>query len=436
MGNEHNDVVIVGAGFGGITLAQDLAGEDLSIRLVDRHNYHTFQPLLYQVATAGLDPEQVAHSVRDIFQKQENFTFQKDTVHDIDFGDKQVLVEDDGRIDYDYLVLAAGASANYFGVEGAKEHSIPVKNLSNAVHLRSHILEQFEKAQKHPELIDQGILNFVVVGGGPTGVETSGALMELFDHVLRWDFSEELVEEAQVILLEMMPNLLSPYQNHLQSYTKDALEKRGVDVKLETTVNEVTETSVHLQDDGTIMTQTLIWAAGVKANPLADHLAVEQTRGGRIVVDRDLSLPTLQDVFVIGDMAGATDPDGELYPQLAPVAIQSGHHAADQIQKLEASEDTEAFVYDDPGQMATIGRHDAVVEFAGGYSLKGYFAWVIWVFLHIAKLIGFRHKIMVFLSWVYNYFTYGASSRLILPMEQESDDVERSQQDQADTFQD
>lgn len=425
MSKERPRVLIVGAGFGGITLAQDLAGQDVSVRLVDRHNYHTFQPLLYQVATAGLDPEQVAHSVRDIFQHQDNFSFQMDTVYDIDFGEKTVLVEDDGGIEYDYLVLAAGASANYFGVDGAKEHSIPVKNLSNAIHLRSHILGQFEKAQKKPKLIDEGILNFVVVGGGPTGVETSGALVELFDHVLRWDFSEELVEEAQVMLLEMMPNLLSPYESSLQTYTREALEKRGVDVRLETTVNRVTEDTVHLQDDEVIPTQTLIWAAGVKANPLADHLAVEQTRGGRIVVDRDLSLPNLNDEFVIGDMAAATDPEGELYPQLAPVAIQSGHHVAEQIKHLEADEETEPFVYDDPGTMATIGRHDAVVQFAGGFKLTGYFAWLIWVVLHIAKLIGFRHKVMVFLSWVYNYFTYGASSRLILDTGQESDEIPR-----------
>ncbi len=407
-------VLIVGAGFGGLTLARDLAGEDVSVRLVDRNNYHTFQPLLYQVATAGLDPEQVAHSVRDIFQKQDNFSFRMDTVYDINFGEKTVLVKDNGGIDYDYLVLAAGASANYFGIDGAEEHSIPVKNLLNAVRLRNHILYQFEQAQKKPELIEEGILNFVVVGGGPTGVETSGALVELFDHVLCRDFSEELVQEARVMLLEMTPTLLNPYEAYLRTYTKEALEKRGVDVRLETTVSKVTNDTVHLQSEKTIPTRTLIWAAGVKANPLADHLTVEQTRGGRIVVDQDLSLPDLDDVFVIGDMAAATDPEGELYPQLAPVATQSGHHVAEQVTRLEKGTNTEPFVYDDPGQMATIGRHDAVVEFEGGFSLTGYFAWLIWVILHIAKLIGFRHKVMVFLSWVYNYFTYGASSRLIL----------------------
>ncbi len=422
MNNTHSDVIIVGAGFGGMAAARELAEENVSIRLIDRHNYHTFQPLLYQVATAGLDPEQVAHSVRDIFQYQDNFTFRKATVHDVDFDAQTVRLREQDALDYDYLILAAGASPHYFGIEGAREHAVPVKNLVNAIHLRSRILERFETAQNHPERIGDGLLNFVVVGGGPTGVETAGALMELFDHVLRRDYSDELVGHARVILLEMMPHLLDPYADSLRDYTRDALEKRGVDVKLETTVNRVTEDTVYRAENDPISTQTLIWAAGVRANPLADQLDVEQTRGGRVVVDGDLSLPRHDRGFVVGDMAGATDPEGTLYPQLAPVAIQSGHHVGRQIQHLMNDEETVPFRYDNPGQMATIGRHDAVVEFEGGTRLKGSLAWLLWVLLHIAKLIGVRRKTMVFLSWVYNYFTYGASSRLILPIDQEYDD--------------
>lgn len=270
------DVVVVGAGFGGLSLAKQLRGSDLNLLMIDRHNYHTFQPLLYQVATSGLGPEHVAHSVRDIFQFQSNFHFRMDTVRNVDFEDRSVQLAGNSPVGYEYLVLAAGASANYFGIEGAREHAFPMKNLSNAVHLRGHILERFERAESNPDLVEQGYLNFVVVGGGPTGVETAGALVELFDQVLRHDYNDRLVEEASVILVEMLPHLLYPYQESLRTYTKEALEDRGVEIKFETTVSRVTSSSVQFQDEPEIPTRTLVWAAGVKANPLADRLDVEQ----------------------------------------------------------------------------------------------------------------------------------------------------------------
>lgn len=419
-----SDVVIVGAGFGGIRVAKTLARTDLRLLLVDRHNYHTFQPLLYQVATAGLGPEHVSHSLRDIFQKQKNFNFRMETVESVDFDSQHVHFRENKPASYEYLVLAAGASVNFFGIEGARKHAIPIKNLSNAVHLRSHILEQFEMAKTDPDKVKDGLLNFVLVGGGPTGVETAGALVELFDHVLRWDYSEELVDQARVILLEMLPHVLNSYDPALRQYTREALEDRGVDVLVETTVERVTGDTVFLKEDAPIDTQTLIWCGGVKANPLADGLDVKQTKGGRIVVKNDLRLPDRDRVFAIGDIAGATDEEGELLPQLAPFAIQQGKHAASQIKKLEQGKETDFFQYNNPGQMATVGRHAAVVELSGGYRLTGFFAWLIWVFLHIAKLIGFRNKLMVFMSWVYNYFTYGSSSRLILEVEREFDNIE------------
>jgi len=251
--------------------------------------------------------------------------------------------------------------------------------------------------------------------------------MELFDQVLRYDYSDWLVDQARVVLIEMLPHLLDPYDESLQTYTLEALEERGVEVMVETTVERVTEGAVHLEEKPSIATRTLIWAAGVKANPLADELDVEQTRAGRISVDDDLRVSGYRSVFAIGDIAGARDSNGDLLPQLAPVAIQQGKHVADQITRLDEDQSTEAFVYDDPGQMATIGRHAAVVELANGFKLSGYFAWLIWVFLHIAKLIGFRNKLMVFMSWVYNYFTYGSSSRLILDVDREHDQVDRSE---------
>lgn len=417
------DLVIIGAGFGGLNLVKNLRSSNREILLIDRHNYHTFQPLLYQVATAGLGPEHVAHSVRDIFQSQSNFKFKLGTVNDVNFSENLIDLADDDSVSYETLVIAAGASANYFGIDGAREHSIPVKNLSNAVHLRSHILEQFERAESNPELIDEGILNFVLVGGGPTGIETAGALMELFDQVLRYDYSDELVDQARVVLLEMLPHLLDPYDESLRRYTLEALESRGVEVKVETTVASVNEDAVHLEEKAPILTNTLIWAAGVKANPLADNLDLEQVRGGRIKVDDDLTVPSMEQVFAIGDIAGPRDSSGNLLPQLAPVAIQQGSHVANQVKRRSNGKTSQPFTYDDPGQMATIGRHAAVVQLSWGPNLSGYFAWLIWVFLHIAKLIGFRNKLMVFMSWVYNYFTYGSGSRLILDVDPEHDRV-------------
>ncbi|MFB6345553.1 MAG: NAD(P)/FAD-dependent oxidoreductase [bacterium] len=417
-------VVVVGAGFGGTEIVRQFRNEPVEVMLIDRHNYHTFQPLLYQVVTAGLEPEEIAWSVRDIFQGVENFSFRMATVTDVDFESRQVIVNGDDPIDYDYLVLAAGASTDYFGVDGAEEHSYSLKNLMNAMNLRSHILEQFEKVEKHPELIDQGGLNFVIVGGGPTGVETAGALVELFKMVLQKDFPDIDVDQARVILVEMNEHLLDPYDESLRQYTLDTLRNRGVEVLLEKSVVKAEEDYVELNTGETIQTQSLIWAAGVRANPLADRLDVSQTRNGRIQVRKDLRLPDQPNVFVIGDMAGNRNSQGELDPQLAPVAIQGARHTTTQILNLEAGLPTESFEYDPPGKMATVGINAAVAELPGGIKLSGFPAWVIWVFLHIMKLVGFRNRLLVFFDWVYNYFTYDRAARLIMDVEPESDRLE------------
>ncbi len=425
---DRYDVVVVGAGFGGVHAVSGLRGTDLHCLLVDRHNYHTFQPLLYQVATAGLGAEDIAHAVRDVFKHQDNVEFAMNTVVDVEFDRRRVVMQDGSEVEYRYLVLAVGASTHYFGVEGAEDHAFEIKNLANAVRLRSRILRQFEYASRNPDRIDPGTLTFVIVGGGPTGVETAGALMELFDNVLRLDYSDELVDRARVILLEMLPNLLDPYVPELQQYTRQQLEERGVDVRLETTVEKISEDRVFLEDQSSVPTQTLIWAAGVKANPLAGELDLEQVGGGRIKVDDTLAVPKWDRVYVIGDMSGATDEAGDRLPQLAPVAIQQGTYVANRIKSLESGGPTRPFRYRDPGQMATIGRHAAVVELSEDFTITGYVAWVFWVFLHIAKLIGFRNKLAVFLSWVYNYFTYGSSSRLILEVDPETDELPRDRQ--------
>lgn len=412
-------IVVVGAGFGGMEVVRRFRNKPVDVMLVDKHNYHTFQPLLYQVATAGLEPEDVAWSVRDIFQNLDNFSFRMATVTDVNLDQKTIAVDVGEPIEYDYLVLAAGATTNYFGVEGAQEHSIPVKDLLTAVKLRSEIIGQFERVEKNHELIDQGALNFVIVGGGPTGVEMAGTLVELFDKVLKKDFPEMDVERSRVILVEMRSHLLHPYDESLRDYTLETLCDRGVEVKLEDSVVKATEDEVILDSGDTIPTGTLIWAAGVKANPLANKLGVKQTQGDRVDVNEDLSIPGSPDAFVIGDMAGSRDKDGKLDPQLAPVAIQGARHVTKQILNREQGLETKRFQYSNPGKMAAIGVNAAVAELPGGLKLSGFPAWVIWVFLHIMKLVGFRNRVLVFLDWVYNYFTYNRASRLILDFDEE-----------------
>lgn len=423
-------VVIIGAGFGGLNAAQALRRSPVEVTLVDRNNYHKFQPLLYEVAMAGLEPDDIAHNVRDIFRNDDNIRFRMGTVTHIDTNAQQIEL-DNGFIAYDYLIVAGGAEVNYFGVEGAAEHAFPLKNVTDAVDLRHHTLRQFERYDRlrheSPDAIPEGMLNFVLVGGGPTGVEMAGALVELFDTLNR-DYPDfDVREHARVILLEMQDALLQGYHDSLQAYTRRTLETRGVEVQTGATVERVGDESVSLADGTRLPTQTLIWAAGVQASPLADLLQAEQTRSGQVVVSDTLALPTHKNVFVVGDMAaieGNTSDDW--LPQLAQVAIQSGTHAAKQIRADVQGQDRTAFSYSDYGQMATIGRNAAVAELAGGLRFKGVIAWLMWVVIHIAKLVGFRNRVSVFTDWIYNYFTYKRHARLILDSEHAPKEAEAS----------
>lgn len=415
--NQRPRVVIVGAGFAGLKAAHELRKAPVQVVMIDRNNYHKFQPLLYQVATAGLDIGNIAKAVRSVFHGQDNFNFLLGTVRGVDWERRQVVMENEDPVEYDYLVLAAGASTNFFGVEGVEEHSFPLKNMADAVIMRNHILTQFERANLHPELIDKGILNFVIVGGGPTGLEMAGALIELFDHVLVQDYPKMEVERAEVIMVEMAPHLLAAYDEPLREYAQEMLDKRGVKVRFNETVVRAEADKVHLKSGETIPTETLIWAAGVKANPLADTLGLDQKRSGQVLVNEDMSVPGHPEAYIVGDMAFSEDEEGIPYPQLAPVAIAEAKHAAQQIERHVAGDQTRTrFTYQDLGQMATIGRNAAVAELPG-LNLRGFTAWLIWVFLHIVKLIGFRNKVSVFSSWVYNYLTYDRSARLIIGVE-------------------
>jgi NADH dehydrogenase len=410
-------VVVVGAGFGGIEVARHLADRPVDLTLVDRNNFHTFQPLLYQVATAGLNAADVAHVVRGLFHGQRNLRFRQATVTGVDWADRQVLLQDQPPLPFDHLVLAGGAAVTHFGTPGAAEHGFALYTLPDAVKLRNHVVERFEGAAARAaagEPPEDGALTFVVVGGGPTGVETAGALAELFAQVFRKDYPELDVSRARIVLVELQEHLLAPFSPRSRRHALDTLRSRGVDVLLGTGVAEVGATAVTLADGQVLPCHTLVWAAGVRANPLADLLGLEQTRGGRIVVGPDLRIPGRDDVWAIGDIAAATDAQGEVLPQLAPVAMQAGRHVARQIGRLAEGKATEAFRYRDKGTMATIGRRAAVAELPGHIHLKGAPAWLAWLGLHLVFLVGKRNRASVLLNWAWNYLTWDRGPRLLL----------------------
>jgi NADH dehydrogenase len=411
-------VVVVGAGFGGIEVARHLAERPVDLTLVDRNNFHTFQPLLYQVATAGLNAADVAHVVRGLFHGQRNLRFRQAEVTGVDWDARAVLLDGQEPLPFDHLVLAGGATVTHFGTPGAAEHGFALYTLPDAVRLRNHVVERFEAAAAQAAAgrgaPDDGALTFVVVGGGPTGVETAGALAELFAMVFRKDYPELDVSRARIVLVEAQPHLLGPFSPRSRKHALDTLRSRGVDVLLGNGVAEVTASQVRLADGQVLPCQTLVWAAGVRANPLADVLGLEQGRGGRRAVGPDLRVPGRPDVWAIGDIAAATDGKGQLLPQLAPVAMQAGRHVARQISRLAEGKPTEAFKYTDKGTMATIGRRAAVAELPGGIKLRGALAWLAWLGLHLVFLVGKRNRASVLLNWAWNYLTWDRGPRLLL----------------------
>jgi NADH dehydrogenase len=409
-------VVIVGAGFGGLTAAKALRGAPVRVTLVDQHNFHTFQPLLYQVATAGLGSEDIAHSVRGIFHDQANVAFALGRVAGVDPVARTVLLADGPAVPYDFLVLAAGAVTNTFGVPGVAEHALALKGLDEALAVRNHVLRQFELADRDPAVAAAGGLTVVVIGGGPTGVELAGALTELFDTVLARDFPRLDMAHARVVLVEATDRLLGPFSAASGSYALHKLRAMGVDVRLGAQVSEITAEGVCLADGSVIATRSPIWVAGVRAHPLAEAAPFEQTRGGRIAVGPDLTVPGHPDVFVIGDLAGAAASGSrpELLPQLAPVAIQQGRFVAREIQRRLEGRRPGAFRYVDKGTMATIGRNAAVAELPLRVRFRGFPAWVAWLFLHLLYLVGFRNRLRVLLDWGWNYLTYDRGARVIV----------------------
>ncbi|MDP9023478.1 MAG: NAD(P)/FAD-dependent oxidoreductase [Actinomycetota bacterium] len=407
-------MVIVGAGFAGLRAAQDLVGRPVHATVVDRHNYHLFQPLLYQVATAGLEPQAIAKSVRGIFHGEPNITFRLASATGVDWDRQELIVDAGDPLPFDWLILAAGATSDTFGIDGVREHTYPLKTLDDAVNLRDHILTTFERVDVDPSLIEDGALTFVVVGAGPTGVELSGAFVELLDHVLERDFPGVDVRRARILLVEALPNVLSGFNERAQDYARRTLADRGVEVLLGTPLKAVDESGIVLGDGTRIPTRTVVWAAGVRAHTLADALGLPQASGHRIVVSDDLSVPQHPNVFAVGDIAAATGPDGELYPQIAPVAMQQASHAVRQIARRRAGLSTRTFRYTDKGIMATVGRNAAVAQVPHGPTLTGPVAWVVWLGAHLLFLVGYRNRAVVLLNWLYNYVTYDRAARLII----------------------
>jgi NADH dehydrogenase len=408
-GSPRPSVVIVGAGFGGLECAKALKRADVDVVLIDRHNHHTFQPLLYQVATAALAPNDVAWPIREILRHQANVTTLMANVTDVD-QQRQIVRSDAGETPYDFLVLATGATHSYFGHDDWASVAPGVKDLTDARAIRRSLLCSFERAEIEPDpQRQQALLTFVIVGGGPTGVELAGAIAEVARQTLRRDFRRIDPRRARIVLIEATSRILSAYPEPLSQYALRALKRKNVDVRLDTRVTACTEEGVETSG-GFIAAANIIWAAGVQASPAAGWLDAPHDRAGRVQVAGDLTVKGAPNVFVIGDTAATSEP----LPGIAPVAKQMGHYVAKQIKaRLRGEPERAPFRYKHAGDLATIGRNDAVVHF-GALSFTGFPAWAFWSVVHIFFLIGARNRIAVAFNWLWDYITFQRSVRLII----------------------
>ena len=405
-------VVIIGAGFAGLTAAKKLRNAPVRITLVDRNNYHLFQPLLYQVAIAGLVPSQIAYPLRTIFRNQKNLTFQMGEVTSIDFDSRYVKLNG-SVIAYDYLILAVGGETNFFGMDSVKENAFQLKDIESAVDTRNHLLKMFEGASREVDIEKRKtMLTFVVVGGGPTGVETSGALAELISHVMRKEYPTLDIRESRVILLEAEDALIASYPDELRKATYRLLKKKNVEVQFGAKLTDYNGQRITLADGSEIMSNTLIWTAGVKAAGITSRLGVQVAGSGRVRSEATLQLSEHPEVYVVGDAAYHENENGQPLPMLSTVAIQQGDVAAENIQRVIKGLEQKPFRYKDPGLLATIGRNAAVARI-WGLSFSGFIAWLIWVGLHIYRIIGFRNRLVVLINWAWDYFFYDNQVRLI-----------------------
>lgn len=407
-------VVIIGGGFGGIEVARKLANQPVEVLMLDKHNYHVFQPLLYQVATGSLESESIAFSIRKNFDDQKNFTFRIAEVTAIN-TENNTLDTTIGEIAYDYLVVATGSTTNFFGNKDIEHYAMPMKSIPEALNLRYLILQNLEEAvlaKTHEER--EAYLNFVLVGAGPTGVELAGALAELRNHVLTKDYPELTKDQMQVYLVDFLPKVLGPFSEESSAKAKDFLDKMGVKVELNVKVESYDGKIIKFADGREIRTKNVIWSAGVMGVVPEGISKDTIERGNRIRTNSICQINGLTNVFAIGDVAAMiTDETPKGHPGVAQVAIQMGQNVGKNIANIINGKPTEPFKYNDKGSLATIGRNKAVADL-GKIKFQGFFAWLIWMFVHLVSLLGFRNKVVVFVNWIMNYINYNGGTRLIL----------------------
>jgi NADH dehydrogenase len=406
-------IVIIGAGIGGLWAMLSLARKPVDVLLVDRNNYHTFQALLYQVAASELGAEQIAYPVRGILGRFKNVRFAMAEVQDIDFDTRQIRTSGPS-LSYDYLALAPGSVTNYFGVPGAAEYGFPLKTLEHGIDLRNHVLRRFERAIYTEDVeTRRRLLTFVIVGGGATGVEFAGAMIELVRGPLSKDFRSLDHPSIRVLLVETRDRVLPGMPEELQNYTVDRLRQIGVDVRLQQAVTRVEPTAVYLDGGEAIPTETVVWAAGVRGSPQAEAWGLEVTPAGRVAVRPTLQVPNHDEVYVVGDLAHV-EQDGQVLAMVAPVGIQEAQSAARNILLQIDGQAPQVFRYKNPGVMATIGRNAAVAQI-GRRQFTGFVGWVLWLAVHLVRLIGFRNRLMVLINWAWDYFLLDRAVRLIVP---------------------
>ena len=408
-------VIIIGAGFGGLQLAQSLADkDDFQVVLIDKNNYHQFQPLFYQVATAGIEPSAISFPLRLAFHNHPNIHVRVASVTKI-ISESNTIETNLGDISYDFLVMAIGADTNFFGNQNIAEKALPMKSVGEALGLRNRLLESFEKALVSDNQEDRvGLLNIVVVGGGPTGVELSGTLAEMKKHVLPKDYPELDFELMQIYIVESGAELLGPMSKNAQTKSKEYLEQLGVNVMLNSRVSDFDGLYVHFADGSKIRTNNLVWAAGVKANAIEGINPSIIMRGGRMKVNNYSQVDGYQNIFALGDVALMTEekfPNG--HPQVAQPAIQQGKLLAKNLVSLIRGNQPKPFKYKDLGSMATVGRNLAVVDLPF-LKFQGFLAWLTWMFVHLMAIVGVKNKVLIFINWLWNYATYDQSLRLII----------------------
>ena len=408
-------IIVIGAGFGGLQVAQSLAGnDDFQIVLIDKNNYHQFQPLFYQVATAGIEPSAISFPLRLAFHNHPNVHVRVASVTKI-ISENNTIETNLGEIQYDYLILAIGADTNFYGNKNIEEKALPMKSVGEALGLRNRLLENFEKALVSDNEEDKsGLLNIVVVGGGPTGVEVSGTLAEMKKHVLPKDYPELNFDLMQIYIVESGTELLGPMSKNAQVKSKEYLEQLGVKVMLDSRVSDFDGQYVYFADNSKIRTNNLVWAAGVKANAIEGINPSIIMRGGRMKVNSYSQVDGYENIFALGDVALMTEekyPNG--HPQVAQPAIQQGKLLAKNLVNLIRGNELKAFKYRDLGSMATVGRNLAVVDLPF-WKFQGFFAWLTWMFVHLMAIVGVKNKVLIFINWLWNYVTYDQSLRLII----------------------